>query len=215
MYIMRNRNIILTKQITELVSGLPYFELADLTSVKNRSYLKIILSRYEAKGEIFRLKKGLYVSKKYIEEAQRKNIFSDYAEFAANKIYEPSYLSLDYILYEHNILTEIPRNFTSVSLNKTASFSNNLGNFFYHNIKEELFTGFDIVKKGNFTVLKANKAKALFDFLYFRKNNLPDKRAVEELRLNLENIKSDDWRELKKYIKIEGSKKMKEIHEYF
>jgi len=209
---MRNNDIVLTERITDLISSLPYFELADLSFVgKNKTYLKIILSRYEGKGEILRLKKGLYVSNKYLEEIKRKNIFSDYLELAANQLYEPSYLSLDYVLFEHGVLTEIPRNFISVSLNKTATLSNELGNFYYHNIKKELFTGFIITKKGDFLILKASRAKALFDFLYFRKNNLIDNRAIKELRLNLDNMKSADWWEFKRYLKIDDSKKMREI----
>lgn len=212
MYIMRNRNKGLAKQIKKLIFNLPYFELANLSHFKkNRNYLKILLSRYENRGEIIRLKKGFYVSAQFIEETKKKNIFSDYTEFIANKIYEPSYLSLDYVLYEHNILTEIPKNFTSVSLNKTASFFNDLGAFFYHKIKKELFLGFVIIKKANFTVLKASKAKALFDFFYFRKDALMNKKAIEELRLNLEMMNHKDWAEFKKYLKLEKSKKMTEI----
>lgn len=209
---MRNDNTPLTEQIMNLISDLPYFDLANFTPFKkNRAYLKIIFSRAENKGKIIRLKKGFYVSAKFIEEIQKKNTFSDYIELIANKIYEPSYLSLDYVLYEYNILTEISKNFTSISLNKPIFLSNNLGNFFYHKIKKDLFLGFSVIKKGDFAILKATKAKALFDFLYFRKNNLIDRRAIEELRLNLNNIKPADWREFKKYLRIEKSKRMKEI----
>ena len=126
-------------------------------------------------------------------------------------LYSPSYLSLDYVLHEHNMLTEIPRNITSVGLRKTDHFSNELGNFIYHKIKEELFLGFNVVKKGNFSILKATKAKALFDFLYFRKRLLVDKEAVEELRLNLDEFTKTDFKELEGYVKMEGSSRMKEI----
>ena len=158
-----------------------------------------------------RLRKNLYVAKSYLDNIERKGIFSDYVEFAANKLYSPSYLSLDYVLHENNMLTEIPRNITSVGLRKTDHFSNDLGNFIYHKIKEELFTGFKVIKKGNLSILKATKTKALFDFLYFRKRLLTDKRAVEELRLNLDELTKKDFKEIKGYVEIEGSGKMKEI----
>ena len=123
----------------------------------------------------------------------------------------PSYLSLDYVLHEHNMLTEIPRNITAVGLRKTAHFSNDLGNFIYHKVKEELFLGFKVAKKGNFSILKATKAKALFDFLYLRKRFLLDKRAVGELRLNLGEFTRTDLKELREYVELEGSPRMKEI----
>jgi len=121
---------------------------------------------------------------------------------------------LDYVLYGHNILTDIPKNFTSVTKNKTAIFRNKLGVYFYHKIKDELFCGFEIIKEGDFTILKATKAKALFDYLYLRKNIVANKEAFNELRLNLENLTEKDREEFEKYVKIDGSKKMKEILDY-
>lgn len=198
------------KAIFDLASKLPYFSFDDLSSIEsNKTYLKILFSRYEKKGKVIRLKKGLYVAKEYIDAIEKNNI--SYAEFISNIIYQPSYLSLDYILYQHNLLTEIPVNFTSVAKNKTASFSNQLGNFYYHKIKDELFCGYEIIKEGDFTIFKAFKAKALFDFIYLRKNDLISKSAIDELRLNLNLLNSADKNELNKYINIDGSKKIKEI----
>ena len=82
----------------------------------------------------------------------------------------------------------------------------------YHKIKDKLFIGFKTEKIDNFFILKATKAKALFDFLYLRKNLITDKTYIKELRLNLENFNKKDKLELNKYIEIEGSKKMKNIY---
>jgi hypothetical protein len=178
---------------------------------KNKSYLKTMLSRYAKSGKIIRLKKGLYVSREYANNLEKKNTLSDYTEFLANMLHSSSYLSLDWVLYENNILTELPKNFTSMSLAKTAHFSNEFGNFFYHKIKKELFSGYIIEKKSDYAILKATKARALFDFLYLRKNILSDRKSLKELRLNLENFFKKDWKELEKYIKLERSKKMNDI----
>lgn len=195
-----------------LASQLPYFGLDNLAGIsKDKTYLKILLSRYEKAGRIIRLKKGIYVTKDYIDEVQKKDSFSFYTEFAAGLIYQPSYLSLEYILYRHNLLTEVPRNITSVTLNKTSRFTNALGHFFYHTVKPKLFCGFSIENDRGFRINCATKAKALFDFLYLRKNVLFSKEAVKELRLNFDSFNRPDLRELGKYIKLEGSKRMKEI----
>ena len=195
--------------------NMPYFEPADFVLPDiSKNYLKILFSRHSKQEKILRLKKAFYVSKEYIDQTQKKGVYSDYLEFLANVLYPSSYLSLDYVLYEHNILTEIPKNFTSVSLNKTASFSSPLGHFIYHKIKKELYYGFVIEKKGEFTVAKATKAKALFDFLYFRKNIAVSPSAFRELRLNLENFNKNDLREFKKYLAKDGSKRMENIYRY-
>lgn len=200
------------RKIVELLEKLPYFDFDDLAGIeKNRNYLKILFSRYEKSGKLIRLKKGLYATRKFVDSAEKANILSAYQEFLANTLCSPSYLSLEYVLYGHNVLTEIPRNFTSIAKDKTAGFSNKLGSFFYHKMKNQLFCGFNIIKKNKFTILKATKAKALFDYLYLRKNNLPDERAVEELRLNLGDFKTGDWVEFKKYAAIDGSAKINKI----
>jgi len=208
---MRNDNI-RSKRILKLVESLPFFSAANLAPLGEQgAYLNIILSRQVKRGTVVRLRKRLYVAKSYLDDAERRGVFSDYVEFAANKIYSPSYLSLDYVLHEHNMLTEIPVNITSMGLRKTENFSNVLGSFIYHKVKEELFLGFKVVKKGNFSILKATKAKALFDYLYLRKRLLPDKRAMRELRLNLDEFTKKDLKELMGYVEKEGSTRMKEV----
>lgn len=213
---MRNANdgTKITK-IIAMASKLPFFTLDDLSTVEeNKHYLRVLLSRYEKAGKILRLKKGVYVVEDYINNVKINSSYSSYTEFVANILYQPSYLSLDYILYKNSILTEIPNNFTLVTKNKTAKFSNNIGNFFYHKVKDELFIGFEIEKVNNYSIYKASKAKALFDFIYLRKNYLNDKKAVTELRLNLDNFTKNDFGELKKYVLLEGSKKLWKILNY-
>ncbi|MDI6883246.1 MAG: hypothetical protein QMC93_02105 [Patescibacteria group bacterium] len=212
---MRNSSNSKIKKIILLAEKLPYFNFADLSPIeKDKTYLKILFSRYEKRGKLIRLKKGFYTTKEYVDKIQKENTFSFYLEFLANILREPSYLSLDYILYQHELLTEIPVNFTSVTSNKTSRFSNKFGNFFYHKVKAKLFSGFEIIKEGDFTLKRATKAKALFDFLYLRKNFLVDKSSIKELRLNLTNFTKSDLKEFEKYLRLEGSKKMKEIYNY-
>lgn len=211
MHIMRNKKK--SEKIVNLVEKLPIIRIDNLgISDIKKDYLRVILSRKTKRGEFIRLKKGIYTSKKFIETSRNRGEYSDFIEFLASEIYAPSYLSLDYILYKNNILTEIPKNFTLVTKNKTANFSNDFGNFFYHKIKDNLFLGFDTVKKGNFLIYKAVKIKALFDFLYLRKNFLGGKTAVDELRLNLEDISEKEKKELFNYVKMEGSIAMKNIY---
>jgi len=60
-----------------------------------------------------------------IKELKYSSKFNNYLEFiATNVIYEPSYLSLEYVLFENNILTENVYNFTLVTTKKTSKFKN-------------------------------------------------------------------------------------------
>lgn len=194
---------------------LPCFTLENLKVLDIPPYyLKIILSRLEKKGEIVRLKKGMYTSRKFIEKTKAERTFSSFLEFLATKIYAPSYLSLDYVLYENNLLTEMPQNFTLITRNKTYNISNALGTFIYHKIKNSLFTGYEIKERNGFISYKSTRAKALFDFLYLRKPIISNKEMAAELRLNLEILNRDDRKELREYVETDASNKMKEIYAY-
>lgn len=193
-------------------SKLPYFSINSLVGLENnRNNLKITLSRFAKKGKLVRLKKGLYIAKTKLDEIKLAGSLGAYSEAIASRLYSPSYLSLEYVLYEHNLLTELPINFTSVTTNKTSHLKNSFGNYYYHSIKENLLCGFDVIKKNGFDILKASKTKALFDYLYFRKNILLNKETVDELRLNTENLSARDIKELKKYCSLDDTKKMKAI----
>jgi predicted transcriptional regulator of viral defense system len=188
---------------------LPYFDIGFAqTLVKDRNYLRIILSRYSKNNKVQRLKRGTYVASSYVDDVQKKGIFSTYLEFIASAIYEPSYLSLEYVLQKYNAITEATVNFTLVSRNKTSRFLNTFGNFIYHNIKRELFTGFNLVERDGFPIYEATKAKALFDFLYLRKNLLVDKKAVNELRINIEVFDRKDRKEFEEYVNLGKSARL-------
>ncbi len=198
-----------SEQIIDLARKLPCFTVENFVGVAtNKNSLKVLFYRYAKKGEFVRLKKDYYTSKAYLYYINKTNQLDNYSEFISMVLCEPSYLSLDYMLYEYNMLTEMPNNFTSVTKKTTAHFSNQFGNFFYHTIKPNLFCGFEIIKKGDFAIYKATKAKALFDFLYLRKYSIPNKKAAAELRLNLNNFTRADKKEFDGYVKIEGSEKM-------
>ena len=212
---MSENSIIKSKQIEKTIKNLPFFTIDSLMPIeKDRHYLKVLFYRLAKQGKIIPLKRGLYTSNFFLENVEKKNIIEEYSEFIANIIYKPSYLSLEYILEKYGVLTETVHSFTLVTEKKTNKFFNKLGTFNYYHIKKELFTGFNIVKKDIFLIAEATLAKALFDFLYFRKNILSTREQIEELRLNMESVKKKDCREIKKYVEIEGSKKMEKIFDY-
>ncbi|MBE0433511.1 hypothetical protein IBX73_08605 [candidate division WOR-3 bacterium] len=202
----------LSTVVLEHVNKLPYFSVDNLKVLDVPAYhLRIVLSRLEKAGKIVRLKKGLYASAKHIDTARMGGTFTAYAEFLATKIYAPCYLSLEYVLYESNVLTEVPTNYTLVTRNKTYTVTNKIGVFVYHKIKDALYCGYRTVKKNGYLYHKAERAKALFDFLYFRKNIILNRQTAEELRLNLHVYNKTELRSLYKYADIERSGKMRKI----
>ena len=51
--------------------------------------------------------------------------------YIANKIYNPSYISLEYALYEYELIPETVNVITSITTRKIARFKNQFGNHCY------------------------------------------------------------------------------------
>lgn len=208
---MRNveKTISLSGKVIKLAEKLPYFTIDHLKTLGiQQEYLHRILSRYIAKKIVIRLKKGFYTTTAYLQHSKIIGEYSSFMEFLCSALYRQSYLTGEYILYQHNILTDVPVHFTAITTKKTKYFTNPLGTFIYHSIKPSLFIGFGAEKNGQFIIHKATLAKALFDFLYARKSTINNKKSFDALRLNLEALAEKEKKEFKLYAKEEGSKKM-------
>lgn len=120
------------------------------------------LYRWNKKGWIRTLKNGIY------EPVLLAN--SSYPDFyLANRLYSPSYVSLEAALSHYSVIPEVSMAVTSVSTKPTRSFKNDHGLFIYRTIRPRAFTGYYIEKMGGIDVLIAEPEKALVDFLYFKR----------------------------------------------
>lgn len=167
--------------------------LAQIIDIPDNS-LSANIKRWIKKGVLIPLKNGLYVTAEYVASVSDK---ASYAEMIANKLREPSYVSLEYVLQKHNVLTEAVYALTSVTLKAKRNFSNAFGNFIYHNIKDDLFMGYEIKERSSFLVREATKAKALFDYLYFKTLRIQtiERDYVESLRLDVSDFSDADLNE--------------------
>ena len=116
--------------------------------------------RWVKKGLLLRLRQGYYTFPEYKSKP-------DFTLFFANRIYRPSYISLHTALAFYGIIPEAVVQITSVTSLKTASFQNEIGEYQYKSIREELMFGYDIKPVANGQSLQlAQPEKALLDLLY-------------------------------------------------
>jgi len=204
------------QKILEQLNTLPYFSKKNLRLFQNNSDFSFDknIQNWLKKGLIKKLKNGLYVTEKYLLSEDDK---AGYAEFIASKLVFPSYLSNEYVLQKYSILTEAIYVITSISLKTTRNIENFLGAFLYRNIKKELFTGLEQKQYRNNVYFQATKAKALFDYIYFRKDNFIDfsTKELEELRFNTDEITKKDLKEFKIYLKLAQNSKMRLFFDQF
>lgn len=144
---MRRKNILL-------------FSALDVRRVfsMSESAATFLLYRYAKKGFITRIKRGLYV-------------FPDslpHDLYIANKLYEPSYVSLEFALSYHRIIPETVYEVTSVTSKSTRRFET-LGKIFsYRRIARRAFTGYVVVQQQGCSFAIADPEKAFIDTLYYR-----------------------------------------------
>ncbi|MFH1896084.1 MAG: hypothetical protein ABH814_01225 [bacterium] len=170
--------------------------------------------RWAKRGEIFSLKNGFYIT---CEKYKRYGNDPAFLEFVSSALMRPSYLSLDYVLRKYDILAEATYGITAVTLKTGKTYSNKLGTFEYRKIKKSLFTGYQPAYFESNEYYIASKAKALFDWFYYRAPamapGLENRDLVEDLRLNLEGFNSRDWKEFKGYCNLAGDRKLSQIAE--
>jgi predicted transcriptional regulator of viral defense system len=177
---------------------LKVFSIKDLKLLDDK-FEKAKLSSWIKKWYLKSIKKWFYL---YWNVEINENLLF----FISNKIYSPSYVSLETALNHYWIIPEYTFVITAVTSNKTTNFNAEVWNFSYKKIKPELFWGYNIINFWDYKVLIWELEKVILDYFYLnsRIKNLDD---LEGLRWNKEELKKKlDLRKLEKYLKIYASK---------
>jgi len=131
-----------------------------------------LVHRYTKRGLLKRVKRGIYT----LYDTAVSDLY------LANKVYEPSYISLEFALSYYGVIPETVYEITSVTTKTTRRF-NVLGKAFtYRKIKKEAFTGYSVDKQKGLTFLIAEPEKAFVDLTYLRiiSNKKPISRFNKE-----------------------------------
>lgn len=167
------------------------FSLKDIRkSIPNFSYRQI--DRWEKDLFLVKVKKGYYM---FLDQ----KIDQSFLFFMANKIYNPSYISLETALKFYGLIPEENFQITSVSSKKTVQFNNSFGFFRYSHIKPELFWGYKIID-GQEKVLLAEPEKAILDYLYLH-FELKTENDFKEMRINKNSFSNNiNLEKFKRYL---------------
>jgi len=179
-----------------LLKSIPYEEFdyqTLLDTVHGYARPRMKISGMLAKGEIVRVKKGLYI----LGESLRRRPFC--RELLANLIYGPSYVSLEYALHYHGLTPERVETITSVTCGRSRAFDTPIGNFSYRIIPIRAFrTGMDRVELDDGrSFLIAIPEKALADRIVAeRGTGISTQKELHEHLLNNLRIDPDNLRKL-------------------
>jgi len=196
---------------------LPYFTIEGVKQLLGdeafaAGTIQTALYRWMKTGHVISLKKGVYMTRRFYELHRGD---ADFMPAISAILIPQSYVSLEFVLQRHSVLTEITYPVSAVTLKQTRVITNKLGTFHYHHIKQMLYTGFSMVDYLGIPFSEATVAKALFDYLYFRPLTVESLSSTydlaEDLRLNLEGFSNTDQIEFSGFIEMSKSNKMEQI----
>ena len=125
------------EEFRRLAAKKPVFTPDDLhISGRAAGHEFVQLCKWAKEGRIIRIRKGLYT----LPDSERKVPLS--LLWLANRIYEPSYISLEYALSHYDLIPEAAGAVTSVSTRKSKAFSTPLAEYRYSTLKKDDFFGF-------------------------------------------------------------------------
>lgn len=203
--------------INSQLKNLPYLDKVKLAQIldKEGENLNYWVKKLIKNKVIVPLKKGFYVSSYYLLTLESSPFQKEkYLEYLANMLRYPSYISLEYALSRYDLIPEGVFAITSVSFKSSRVFSTPLGTFIYRKIKSSFFNNFQQVEFRDKKINLAKPAKALFDYLYFKRFVSATNvrwELTEGLRINWDNFEKESKKELEKIITASKSLKMAEI----
>ncbi len=142
----------------------PIFSMEDLFLFfpeENREQVHVQLNDWKKKAWITPLKRGLYEL-----NYPQPEVIPDLC--IANKLYFPSYVSLETALSIYGLIPEFSAQVTSVTTKVTRVFSNRHGRFSFFSIHPRAFTGYRVNDYQGFEVRIAEPEKAFVDYVYFK-----------------------------------------------
>ncbi|MFA5776957.1 MAG: hypothetical protein WC906_00770 [Parcubacteria group bacterium] len=172
-----------------------YFSFSDLRKIApmEENGLKVSLNRLVKNGALLRLSRGIYAT----------NLSNVEWNKLALELYSQSYLSFEWALAYHKILSQQPINLTLATAKRSRTINVSDYIFIYHHIRPELFWGYE--KRDN--VMIADPEKAFLDLAYLSINGYAKLDASEM------NLKLLDKKRIGLYLKKFNSKKLKKLVE--
>lgn len=180
----------------------PYviFSLKDVLKIIP-DFNRIQLNRWGKKGYLKKIKRGFYCFT--AQEFDQNFLF-----YTANKIYVPSYVSLEMALKYYGFIPEEIFQVTSVSTKKMTSFQTPVGNFSYRCMKPGLFWGYRLIDFGKQKLLLADPEKAILDYLYLH----PKLKMADDflgIRINVDEFRAKiDFEKFRKYLETFNNKQL-------
>lgn len=163
---------------------------------EKKASIKQALSRWKKSGLVAPLRRGLYEL-----SYPSRQVLPDY--YLANRIYGPSYVSLETALSHYGLIPEVSLAVTSVTPKATRRFKAGHGLFTYRSVQPRAFCGITIENHQGYDILIAEPEKALADFMYFKMRKVSG-REGQDFRLDAHQVRRLNSKKLEAYGRLYG-----------
>lgn len=187
-------------ELKEKLKNFAVFSLLDIRKIESNFY-RSRLNEWQGKRYIKKLRRGYYM---FSDLSLNEEVLF----LIANRLYAPSYVSCEMALSFYGLIPEGVYSVTSISTRKTEKFKTPVAEFFYRQVKPELFFGYRLSKIGNQQYKIAEIEKAVLDFLYLNPQ-MSNQAAFFEWRFNNKDfLAKADMTKFSKYLDIFKNKRM-------
>ncbi len=169
------RNRMKYVELKDSLKEFTVFSLSDIERIDS-SFHRRRLNEWQDKGYIKKIIKGYYI---FSDLELNENILFE----IANRIYSPSYVSLEMVLSYYHLIPESVYAVTSVSTRRTYNFTTPIAEFSYRSIKPDLFFGYNLVNYNDKHFKIASIEKVILDYFYLH-SDIKTKSDFASLRIN-------------------------------
>ncbi|MDO8505465.1 MAG: hypothetical protein Q7S48_02735 [bacterium] len=189
-------------EFKEQLKNFAVFSLADIRKIEPKFH-RARLNEWQYKGHIKKLRRGFYMFSDLLLNEEMLFLI-------ANRLYSPSYVSLETALSFYGLIPEGVYSLTSVSTKKTASFKTPITEFSYRKIKPALLFGYRLETQKEQGYKIAEMEKAVLDYVYLNPTIIRE-ADFHEWRFNSQEfLAKADNAKLRGYAKAFKSKRFLE-----
>lgn len=189
------------RDFSSIIRNLPIFNLNDIRKI-DPGFHRQQLTDWMDRGYIQSIARGYYsMTDRVINES--------FLFMSANRLYDPSYISLESALAYYQVIPETVFGVTSISSRKTMQYESKWGLFNYRSVKSLYMFGYEVVGSDrSVKYMIARLEKAVLDYLYLnpRINTVEDFAALRWNKHELIKLKKDIL--LQDYLKIFGKRSL-------
>ena len=167
-------------ELKEQLKNFKIFNLNDIRKIEEDFDLRR-LNEWQKKNYIKKIRQGFYIFSDL--EIDEQALF-----IIANRIHEPSYISLEMALSFYGLIPEAVYGITSVTSQKTRTIKTPIGGFTYRHLKPELLFGYELRECDGHHYRMAETEKAVLDYLYFN-SKIKDEESFMGARFNTDEFK--------------------------